>query len=455
MKTPAPNHTVKLRIVFLIVCMLIYFLTQVPLLAQSSEERVVHTALIVKVAPPWDTIDEGVKEYVISAIDEAEARGSAVIIELDTYGGLLDAAFSIGDRIINSKVPIIAYVSGGKALSAGTFILMPSHIVALSPGSVIGAVQPVEFNPMTGEYQLVNESKIINPVARKLATYARMRGRNVTAAELFVKNNLVLSAEEAVKYHVADLIASNLDDLLNKLKGVIVNVSGVKYVLEISSVVPYEAGVRARLISTLSNPMVNSALMTIGILGTIFAILSGKLPIIPLTLLFLILGLIGSGFSANLASVFMIILGAVLLAVELFVTPGFGVLGITGIVFLALGFALLPSAVPPGFAPPPGYAAQFRIFAIGLGLGLGLFTGIVLYKIIQAKRRKPTIFELYGKVGRALDELKAGQVGFVLVEGEYWRAVSEEDIPKGAEVVVIGKKDSVLVVKKHVSSRSS
>jgi len=138
----------------------------------------------------------------------------------------------------------------------------------------------------------------------------------------------------------------------------------------------------------------------------------------------------------------------------LFVTPGFGVLGITGIVFLALGFALLPSAVPPGFAPPPGYAAQFRIFAIGLGLGLGLFTGIVLYKIIQAKRRKSTIFELYGKVGKALDELKAGQVGFVLVEGEYWRAVSDEDIPKGAEVVVVGKKDSILVVKKHVSRSS-
>ncbi|MCD6428526.1 MAG: nodulation protein NfeD [Desulfurococcales archaeon] len=455
MKALAPNRTVKLRIAFLIACMLVYFLAQVPLLAQSTEERVVHTALIIKVAPPWDTIDEGVKEYVISAIDKAEAEGSAVIIELDTYGGLLDAAFSIGDRIINSKVPVIAYVSGGKALSAGTFILMPSHIVALSPGSIIGAVQPVEFNPMTGEYQLVNESKIINPVAHKLATYARMRGRNVTAAELFVKNNLVLSAEEAVKYHVADLIASNLDDLLSKLKGDVVNISGVKYVLEISNVVPYEAGVRARLISTLSNPMVNSVLMTIGILGTIFAILSGKLPIIPLTLLFLILGLIGSGFSANLASVFMIILGAVLLAVELFVTPGFGVLGITGIVFLALGFALLPSAVPPGFAPPPGYAAQFRIFAIGLGLGLGLFTGIVLYKIIQAKRRKSTIFELYGRVGRALDELKAGQVGFVLVEGEYWRAVSDEDIPKGAEVVVVGKKDSILVVKRRVGSRPS
>ena len=448
------TRTKTLKIFFVAVLLVTLFI-QTPLLAQSSKREVVHTALLVKVTPPWDMIDEGVKEYILSAIDKAQDEGDAVIIELDTYGGVLDAAFSIGDKIINAKVPVIAYVSGGKALSAGVFILMPSHIVALAPGSIIGAVQPVAYNPMTGEYQLVNESKIINPVAHKLATYARIRGRNVTAAELFVEKNLVLSAEEAVKYHVADLIATSLNDLLNKLKGMEVNVSGTTYVLEISTVTPYEAGIRARLISALSNPMVNSVLMTIGILGTIFAIISGKLPIIPLTLLFLVLGLIGSGFSANLASVFMIVLGAVLLAVELFVTPGFGVLGITGIVFLALGFALLPSAVPPGLAPPPGYAVQFRVFAIGIGLGLGLFTGIVLYKVIQAKRRKSEIFELLGKVGKALDDLKAGQVGFILVEGEYWRATSEEDIPKGSEVVVIGKKDSVLVVRKYAGSRHS
>ncbi|MCD6084102.1 MAG: serine protease, partial [Desulfurococcales archaeon] len=173
------------------------------------------------------------------------------------------------------------------------------------------------------------------------------------------------------------------------------------------------------------------------------------------TALFLILGLIGSGFSANLASLFMIVLGAILLAVELFVTPGFGVLGITGIVFLALGFALLPAAIPPGFAPPPEYAMQFRVFAISLGVGLGLFTGVILYKIIEAKRRKPVIFELKGRVGRALDDIKAGSIGFVVVEGEYWRSLAEEDIPKDSEVIIVDKRGSLLVVKRHVSSGPS
>jgi len=421
----------------------------------GSNEKVVTKALLVKIEPPWDTIDEGVKEYVISAIDEAEKEDVAVIIELDTYGGTLDAAFVIGDRIVHSRVPVIAFVSGGKALSAGTFILLPAHIVAVSPGSIIGAVQPVAYNPVTGEYQLVNESKIINPVVEKLVTYARTRERNETAAEMLVRKNLVLSADKAVSYHVADLIAADLNDLLSKLKGRKVSVGGTEYVLDISVVRTHEAGLRARLISTLSNPMINSVFMTVGILGTIFAILSGKLPIIPLTALFLILGLIGSGFSANLASLFMIVLGAILLAVELFVTPGFGVLGITGIVFLALGFALLPAAVPPGFAPPPEYAMQFRVFAISLGVGLGLFTGVILYKIIEAKRRKPVIFELKGRVGRALDDIKAGSIGFVVVEGEYWRSLAEEDIPKDSEVIIVDKRGSLLVVKRHVSSGPS
>jgi len=452
-----PGFLIKTSKLFLIATLILTVISFCTPVAGNggTNEKVISEALLVKIEPPWDTIDEGVKEYIMSAIDEAEKENAAVIIELDTYGGTLDAAFVIGDRIVHSKVPVIAFVSGGKALSAGTFILVPAHVVAVSPGSIIGAVQPVAYNPMTGEYQLVNESKIINPVVEKLITYARTRGRNTTVAEMFVRNNLVLSADKAVSYHIADLIATDLNDLLNKLKGWRVNITNIKYVLEITTVRTHEAGLRARLISTLSNPMINSVLMTIGILGTIFAILSGKLPIIPLTVLFLVLGLIGSGFSANLASVFMIVLGAILLAVELFVTPGFGVLGVTGIVFLALGFALLPAAVPPGFAPPPQYALQFRIFAISIGVGLGLFTGIVLYKIIEAKRRKPVIFELKGRVGRALDDIKAGSVGFVVVEGEYWKALAEEDIPKDSEVVIVDKKGPLLVVKRHVSGGSS
>ncbi len=410
--------------------------------------EVIHSAYLVSIAPPWGTIDEGVKECVINAIDTAEKEGKAVILEVDSYGGYLDAGFAIGDKIASSNAPVIAYVSGGKALSAATLIILPAHIIALSPHSIMGAMQPISYNPLTGSYVFVNESKIVNPIVEKAVTYAKLRGRNATAAELFVKKNLVLDAKEAVKEHVADLIAYDLNDLLRKIRGYVVNVNGRNVTLEITEVSTFSCGVRSRLISVFSNPMVNSIMMTIGVLGMIFAILSGKLPILPIPILFLLLGLLGTGFSPNLISLFMILLGAILLGVELFVTPGFGILGITGIIFLAVGVALIPSAAPTAFAPPPNYIQQFRVLAIGIASGLGTFTGFVIYKVVQAKRRRPTYFTMAGKVGKAVDDIPAGGEGFVIVEGEYWKAVSKDDIKKGDAVVVEGMEGTRLVVRR-------
>ena len=417
-------------------------------LSMSSSEYVITKALGVYVTPPWSTIDEGIKECIISAIDEAERSGEAVIIFIDSYGGYLDAAYGIADRIASAKVPVIAFISGGKALSAASLISLPAHLIAISPYAVMGAMQPVAYDPLSGSYRLVNESKIVNPIVEKAVSYAKLRHRNTTAAELFVRKNLVLNAEKAIKYHVADLIASNVDELLSKIKGMNLSIYGKTYILKISTVTSYSCSIRSRLISTFSNPLINSILMTIGVLGTIFAILSGKLPIIPLTLLFLLLGLLGTGFSPNLISLFMILLGAVLLAIELFVTPGFGVLGITGIIFLAIGFALLPST-PSGFSPPPGYVEQFRIVAVSIASGLGAFTGFIVYKVVKAKKRRPEHFVITGKVGRAIDDIKPGSEGFVIINGEYWRAISNEFIEKGSTVVVIGMDGARLVVKKR------
>jgi len=407
----------------------------------------VTTALIVSITPPWDTIDEGVRECIDAALTEAEDNGYALIMLVDSYGGYLDAGFNIADRIALAKVPVIAYVSGGKALSAATLIILPSHVIAVSPQAIIGAMQPISYDPMTGTYRFVNESKIINPIVEKAINYAKQRHRNTTAAELFVRKNLVLNSESAVKYHVADLVANNLDDLLNKLRGKVINIDGKNVTLNIVSTKEFTCSIRSRVISAFSNPLVNSIMMTIGVLGTIFALLSGKLPIVPLTLLFLLLGLLGTGFNPNLISLFMILLGGILLAVELFATPGFGVLGITGIVFLAIGFALMPSA-PSGFAPPPAYLEQFRIIAVGIASGLGAFTGFAVYKIVEAKKRESKYFTPVERVGRAVDDIKPGSEGFVIVNGEYWRAISEEFIPKGSKVKVVRMEGARLVVKK-------
>ncbi len=413
----------------------------------STDYNEVTTALIISITPPWDTIDEGVRECIDAALTEAEDNGYALIMLVDSYGGYLDAGFNIADRVALAKVPVIAYVGGGKALSAATLIILPSHVIAVSPQSIIGAMQPISYDPMTGTYKYVNESKIINPIVEKAVNYARQRHRNTTAAELFVKRNLVLNAESAVEYHVADLVANNLDDLLNKLRGKVVSINGKNVTLNIVSTKEFMCSIRSRVISAFSNPLINSIMMTIGVLGTIFALLSGKLPIVPLTLLFLLLGLLGTGFNPNLISLFMILLGGILLAVELFATPGFGVLGITGIIFLAIGFALMPSA-PSGFAPPPAYLEQFRIIAVGIASGLGAFTGFAVYKIVEAKRRESKYFTPVERIGHAVDDIKPGSEGFVIVNGEYWRAISDEPIPKGSKVKVVRMEGAKLVVKK-------
>ncbi len=414
----------------------------------SAHTVTINSALVVSIEPPWDTIDDGVKECVLSALNRAEAEGKALIVKVDSYGGLLDAGFSIGDAFASSRIPVIAYVSGGKALSAATLIILPTHVIALSPQAIIGAMQPVLYNPATGEITFVNESKIINPVVTKSLSYAELRGRNATLVEEFVKSAKTIDAQEAVKYGVADLIVSGMDDLLSKLRGMEVNTTSGTYILEISGVESYGCSVRSRALSLFENPMISSVLMTIGILGTLFALLSGKLPVLPVALLFLLLGLIGSGFNPNLVAVAFLIMGAVMLAAEIFVTPGFGVLGISGIILIGLGIALSPINVPAGTSPPPNYVSQLRTMALVIGGGLGAFIGLIIYKVVKLKRSKPTKFTPNGKVGRAVDDLGPDKPGFVLVDGEYWKATSDEEVPAGSKVKVVAVDGATLKVKK-------
>jgi len=422
--------------------------TSDPLSFQAS--GVITRAVVVEIKPPWDVIDSGVKECFLDALSKAESEGKALIYLVDSYGGYLDAAYTIGDAVSNSKIPTVAYVSGGKALSAGTMIILPANIVALHPSAIIGAMQPVMINPVTGELQFVNESKIINPVVEKALSYARLRGRNETLVKDFVVKATTVNAEKAVSYRVADMIVQDLPTLLRSLYGYEVSVSGRVVRLEIdeSGLEFYACSVRSRLLSLLENSTILNVLLTIGLLGTIFALLSGRITVLPLTLLFLLLGLIGSGLNPNLVSLFLIVLGGTLLAIELFVLPGFGIVGISGVILLAFGFALLPTYLPSGLVPSEEYLNALRAFIVGTSVILGGFFGILMFKVIKVRRKKPYEFLPTGKVGKAIDDLSPGKPGFVIVEGEYWKAVSDEEIPKGSEVVVVSVEGAILKVKK-------
>ncbi|MEM1600739.1 MAG: NfeD family protein [Sulfolobales archaeon] len=409
------------------------------------------TALVVEIKPPWDTIDPGIAECVIEALDLAESSTSVLILAVDSYGGWLDSALAIGDAIYSSKIPVIGYVAGGKALSAGTLILLPSHIIALSQNSIVGAMQPVSYDPLTGSVRYLNESKVLNPIIEKAVLYAESRGRNVSLVKEFIVGNLVLNAQEALKLGLSDLIANDIADLIAKVNGVEVTIASKKYVLNIEGYRYYSCSLRSRTLSLLSNTLVSTVLFSVGIMALIFSIASANLYAVPLALVFLILGLIGSGFNPNLASLIMITLGSMLLMLELLVIPGFGATGIAGIAFLVFGFLLMPTSLPVTTVLTPEQLAMFRVAAIALGLLGGSITTLIFVKLVKIRKMKKQLFSLEGKVGKAVDRLTPNSYGYVFVEGEYWLAKSEDIVEPGERVYVVKHMDTYLLVRKYVS----
>ena len=396
------------------------------------------------------TISTWTVDYVKEAMDIARDENAIIVMELDTPGGLLESAFEIADTVSESDVPIIGYVVGRWALSAGTLILFSTHIAAMHPLTTIGSMQPVMYDPVTGTYTPVNDTKTINALVKKVEQYVKNRGRNVTAAVKCITENANYDANEALNLGLIEVIANNLDELLKKINGYKVKLMGGKEVTIITEgyqIIEYDGSVRVRFIKVLSDPMVSGLLMSIGFLVTIFSILSAHLHVTPIGVLLLVLGLLGSGFNVNLAAIFLLILGAILLTIEL-VTPGFGIIGGSGVVMLAVGFMLLPIGGKWYIGPGTGYWETLRVTGISIGVFFGAITSLVLYKVIKARRIKVTLWEFKGKVGRAVDPIGPDKPGYVVVEGEYWRAISEGSIKSGEKVIVIGKKDNILVVKR-------
>ena len=175
------------------------------------------------------TIDETISSSTLDAFKDAltysnDVGAQALIVKMNTPGGSVDAMLEIIEIIDNSEIPIVVYVypKGARAWSAGTFILIASHIAAMAPNTVIGSAQPVSFSPFGGA-EPVNESKIINALLEVIETHAESRGRNVTVARHFVLENLNLNDKEALEQGVIDVRAEDLQDLLNKINGFKVN----------------------------------------------------------------------------------------------------------------------------------------------------------------------------------------------------------------------------------------
>ena len=386
------------------------------------------------------------------AIDRAQAeRAQALVIQLDTPGGLERSMRSIVQRMMNADVPVVVYVAptGARAASAGVFITMAAHVAAMAPATNIGAASPVALGGGADKTML---KKVENDAAAFIRTVAVERGRNADWAEKAVRQAVSITEREALKLKVVDLIADSLPDLLDKLDGRVVKLPKATVTLATKGapVRPIEIGVRDRVLNVITDPNVAYILMMLGMLGLFFelsnpgVVLPGVIGGISLILAFFAF----QSLPINYAGVLLILFGIVLLIAEIKIVSH-GVLAIGGIVSMALGSLMLFDA------PELGFRVSWWAIVPMVGLTSGLFLFVVAAGVRALSGRQllgPS--GLVGTLGVARERL--APEGHVLVHGELWRAVAEGGpLEPGAQVRVLAVDGLTLRVGKADAERGN
>lgn len=368
-------------------------------------------------------------EFVAQALNEAEQRrAQALLIVLDTPGGLLEATRSIVHAILDAPLPVITYVApaGARAASAGLFITMASHVAAMHPTSNIGAAHPV--TAFGGDIQGTMAEKVANDTAAWARSLAQARGRNSAWSEQAVLQSSSITAAEAQAQKVVDLLAPDVARLLTAADGKTVAVRGEPWRVSTggSEVALLEPSARQRLFAALANPGLIYLLLIAGALGLYVEFSSPGL-IVPGLLGALCLGIVFGLQSLPMNSFGLLLLGAaaVLLIAEVYVTS-FGILVLLGLGCLVLGSYMLFDV--------PGSSLRLSPLLIGgttlTVAGLGAFFG---YKVLRTARQGATSgTEAY--VGRSAEVAQAiapGQPGKVFFDGTYWNAVSTATLAAG------------------------
>lgn len=369
---------------------------------------------------------------VSSAVDRARAEGAqALVIQLDTPGGLERSMRSIVQKMLNAEVPVVVFVAptGARAASAGVFITMAAHVAAMAPATNIGAAHPVSVGG--GQIDKESAKKITNDAAAFARSIATERGRNADWAERAVRASISATEREAVKLKVVDLIADNLSDLLVKLDGrTVKTVRGAATLHTAEAPVrTVDVGFRDRFLGLLSDPNVAYVLMMIGMLGLFFelsnpgAILPGVLGGISLILAFFAF----QTLPINYAGLLLIVFGVILLIAEIKVVSH-GILTIGGIVSMILGSLMLFDT------PETGLRVSWWVILPTVGITGGVFAFAVTAGVRALYRKASTgTTGLTGEVGVARSPL--APEGQVFVHGELWRAVALDGAVAEGELV--------------------
>ena len=381
------------------------------------------------------TVNPVMERYIDRGIDAAEdEQAGAVVIRLDTPGGLSSSMDGIIQRILSAEVPVIVYVwpPGGQAASAGTFITYAGHVAAMAPSTVIGSATPVDAGGGDIEGDLGN--KVLENAVAKIRGLAALRGRNADWAEDAVRNGVSLETQSALEMDVIDLVAPDLDGLLSQVDGRQVELQQRQLVTVRTAgaaVVYNDRNLFERFLDILADPNIAFLLLSLGSLAIFFEfanpgqIFPGVFGVIALILGFFALSVL----PFNWAGVALILFAFILFGLELFVASH-GILGIGGVVALILGGLLLTSDNPPEFR-----VSRWLVF--GLAAALGLFTLFIVVNIVRI-RHLPAQMGVETMVGReavARSALDPG--GFVFVDGEYWSAEAEDGAVEPGERVVV------------------
>ena len=413
------------------------FVVLLPLLVWTTNAFGTGRIIVIEVD---GVINPVVAEFMVNEIHNANKFSEElIVIQMDTPGGLDPSMRKIIKAIQNSKVPVASFISpsGSRAASAGVFIAIASHISAMEPGTKIGAAHPVKLMVGgEGEQAKIIEDKVVNDTSTYIRSLAEQRGRNDHWAELSVRKNVSVSAEEAKRLNVIDLLAANLDSLVLALDTREVKLGGniIKLNTAEKNILFKEMNSRQKILNIIASPNVAYVLMMLGLVG-LYLELSNPGLILPGVLgsLSLILALYAMQMlPINYSGLLLIFIGVILLIAEVSLMS-YGLLALSGAISIFLGSIMLIDSEDPAM----------QISKIVLYPTLGMNFLVSIGSIYLAKKTHQLVTTtgmegLLGEIGVVKEILNLE--GLVLIHGEMWKAESDT-------VILVGEKVSVEVVK--------
>ncbi len=480
-----PESVLSRRFILLLgISMLLLWLLPAPGMSEKDSNESSNAVdrsskvLVITVDGPINPVTAG---YIDKGIAEAAERGAdLLVLRLDTPGGLMSSMRTIVKSIMASPVPVAVYVSpsGARAASAGVFITMAAHVAAMSPGTNIGAAHPVNIgggSPFGKKKQeedaedkegkegdkekedsdkdkesqdetLSDESvmarKVINDTVAFVKSIAEINGRNAEWAERSVRESISSTEREALEENVIDLVAENLDKLLEEIDGRTVRIDGEEVTLTVAGadIDEMPMDLRQRILAAVSDPNIAYLLMMLGVYGLFFELANPGV-ILPGVLggIFLILAFFSfQVIPVNYAGVLLIGLGLILFILEIKVVS-YGMLSVGGIVSTLLGSIMLIDSIEPYYR-----ISRTLIFGVTGFTALFFLVGLGLAFKVQRRKVVTGIEGMIGITGETTTEVDPE--GKVKVHGEIWSAVSDTPIPAGKRIKVINMDGMVVRV---------